>query len=82
MSVVFGIAVICFVVWFGLCAAKNPGPSGRNRSLDDNRFHGHWRVVYPDGKCSQPFFRDVAEDYQKMFGGKIKPINRKAHDAK
>jgi hypothetical protein len=44
---------------------------GRNRSLDYNRLHGQYRVVYHDGKRSQPFCRDVANDYARMFGGKV-----------
>lgn len=40
-------------------------------SLDKNRMFGKFRVLYPDGKKSQPFCWRVANDYKKIFGGKV-----------
>ena len=46
---------------------------GRDKSIEHNRIHGEYRVMYPDGLISQPMCRDVAEDYVKIYGGKVIP---------
>lgn len=40
-------------------------------SLDSNRLYGKFRVVYPDGKRSQPFCWETAQTYASIFGGKV-----------
>ncbi len=51
---------------------------GLDNSMDWHRRNGSWRVMYtdtimPNGKygVSQPFSREVANDYTKMFGGVV-----------
>ena len=46
----------------------------RYDSVDRNRLFGHWRVVYDDGKVSQPFCACVAVEYASIFGGRVEPI--------
>ena len=50
---------------------------GAGRSLDYNREHGRFQVVYPDGMKSQRFCWDVAKTYRSLFGGKIVKAERK-----
>lgn len=47
-------------------------PSGRNRLRG---MVGGWQVVYADG-VSQSMAYDVACDYAKMFGGKVRRYKR------
>lgn len=47
--------------------------NGRGQSLNWNRLNGKWRVLYSDGKYSQPFTRAVASDYAELFDGKVVP---------
>lgn len=45
--------------------------SGHDRSMWWHRKHGHFRVLYSDGKRSQPMTFWVARDYAKMLDGKV-----------
>ena len=45
--------------------------SGRDRSVDYNRLHGKFRVLYPDGERSQRMCWDVACGYAEIFGGSV-----------
>ena len=47
-------------------------------SIENHRIYGKFRVLYPDGKFSQPFSKLVAEDYAKIFGGEVVLKNAKA----
>lgn len=63
------------------------GCSGRNESMNFNRQYGKWRVRYPEGYYSQPFCRDVADDYAEMFNGVVVPASeyktvKEVNDAK
>lgn len=49
-------------------------PQGANESMSFNRQYGKYRVKYPEGYYSQPFCKDVAEDYAKMFNGVVVPV--------
>ncbi len=40
-------------------------------SLGWHHAYGRFRVLYPDGKLSQPFTYWVARSYCKIFGGKV-----------
>lgn len=48
---------------------------GADLSLDYNRIHGKWCVIYSDGFCSQRMCHDTALVYKNIFGGEIKHIN-------
>jgi hypothetical protein len=40
-------------------------------SLDYQRIHGKFRVLYSDGWLSQPMNRKTARDYAEMFDGRV-----------
>ncbi len=40
-------------------------------SIADHRIYGKFRVLYPDGKFSQPFGFWTARDYADIFGGTV-----------
>lgn len=54
--------------------------AGSPRTSEDvciatHRAEGRYRVLYNDGFLSQPFMRQTARDYAKMFGGRVVPRN-------
>lgn len=56
-------------------------PSGRERSLDFNARYGRYRVLYPDGRRSQPLCKDVAEEYAELFKGTVIPADEPTETA-
>ena len=47
--------------------------SGRTMNRDNNRLYGRFRVLYSDGKRSEPMCYDVACDYAAIFKGTVIP---------
>lgn len=48
---------------------------GADLSLDYNRIHGKWYVVYPDGARSQRMCYDTARIYSNIYNGQVKHIS-------
>ena len=76
MGHTIGIAlVILFLVGLAVASSLDGGSyePGEGDSLDRHRMYGNYRVLYNDGKLSQPFGRKTAQDYAEMFGGTVVP---------
>jgi hypothetical protein len=76
MGTVIGILLFLFfggVIVFSLFSEPDSDADNSEHLTGWHHAYGKWRVRYPDGKISQPFNRQVAEDYKEMFGGEIIP---------
>lgn len=71
MTIMFVCLAVFLILGVLILSARDIMCSGRFRSMNDNRLYGKYRVRYENGKVSQPFFKDVAEDYAKMFKGTV-----------
>jgi hypothetical protein len=63
------ILILFFILIVVACSFIKP--SGRNASVLWHDMNGEYRVIYPDGKKSQRFTREVAQDYRDIFGGTV-----------
>jgi hypothetical protein len=77
--------ITLLVILFVCCSLGALGSyleTGRNRSVEWHSIHGKWRVIYPDGKRSQRFTKEVANDYRDIFGGQVVRADRNNNRAK
>jgi hypothetical protein len=74
---VIGLIGLVLVAIGAVALAFKLSPSAKQDEAEHlmgwHQTYGEWRVRYPDGKISQPFSRQVAEDYAEMFGGEVIP---------
>ncbi len=81
------LPVVAFFIIALFILLRPREPKGRNAGLSFNLRYGKYRVRYPEGYYSQPFCKDMAEDYAEMFNGVVVPVTeyktvKEVNDAK
>jgi hypothetical protein len=71
--IMFAVPSILLLIWI-FSGEENSRNDGHDSSRDDNRMYGQYRVIYSDGKRSEPMYFQVACEYAARYGGRVERI--------